>query len=758
MSQETDPSNSETTFTYDALNRITFERVDDVVRGRWLYDPADNLGLERQNQQRLTNGEGWVQEFFFYDGWGRLTQERSWLPNPNPNSTGRLNFSSFYEYRDDGQVSSIRHPSGTGSQADYEVDYTYNTRTGQQIGLDETAASGGETIVSGVEWNQAGQLIQQRFGSGDLDPVATWHYDSGSLRLVHDRFGTNNILGLDRLTWYEFDGVGNIETIRDSRVGDHWQCFEYDQVDRLTRAYTEDGAQCDGYTPTGNGDYHDAFNFDKGGNITFRFNQGAGSTGGTYTYGDAGLAHAVTRIAAGASVSTFVYDDNGNMTSRDLAGQAAQTLQWDEGRRLEEVRVGNTVEAEFLYAIDDRRVRRIADGVTTYYLADGTEYTIDGANSYFTYFHSVNGRMVAFTKSDTDVTTWMGADIVNSTSNTRDENGVTAQQRYTPFGEVRIDGNLATDHTYTGQVNDETTGLAFYNARYYDPATARFITPDSIVPNPNDGQDYNRYSYVRNNPVKYSDPTGNEPCRQFGTCIEGTGFDGDIQGIIAANNEARRPQLLPNPGRQLRPNVNPGIPSFTKNGASSTYAGGTFDPIDGGGTVRINLFIPDNQIDSFGLPTFGDDRGPDPTAGIESSRAVLVLDLDRGVAIAAFAPSCQPGRVFKGVSCDDAFPTSIVVGDGLGFDDIDTQNGFAISQSGRELTVHIEGLISVGPPVSPAINGIVALSVDGSGNVSVTKRGDGFPAYEVYQDSNGQTELLGFFEEGTPLRLLGDGQ
>ena len=185
---------------------------------------------------------------------------------------------------------------------------------------------------------------------------------------------------------------------------------------------------------------------------------------------------------------------------------------WDEGRRLEEVRVGNTVEAEFLYAIDDRRVRRIADGVATYYLADGSEYTIDGTDSYFTYFHSVNGRMVAFTKSDTEVTTWMGADIVNSTSNTRDENGVTAQQRYTPFGEVRIDGNLATDHTYTGQVNDETTGLAFYNARYYDPAPARFITPDSIVPNPNDGQDYNRYTYVRNNPVRFGDPSGNMPC------------------------------------------------------------------------------------------------------------------------------------------------------------------------------------------------------------------------------------------------------
>ena len=39
-----------------------------------------------------------------------------------------------------------------------------------------------------------------------------------------------------------------------------------------------------------------------------------------------------------------------------------------------------------------------------------------------------------------------------------------------------------------------------------------FITPDSIVPNPRDGQDYNRYTYVRNNPIRYNDPSGNIPC------------------------------------------------------------------------------------------------------------------------------------------------------------------------------------------------------------------------------------------------------
>ena len=106
----------------------------------------------------------------------------------------------------------------------------------------------------------------------------------------------------------------------------------------------------------------------------------------------------------------------------------------------------------------------------------------------------------------------MGSDIVNSTAITHDENGTINTQRYTPFGEQRNAGNLETDHLYTGQILDETSGLAFYNARYYDPATGRFITPDSIVPNPLDGQDYNRYTYVRNNPIKYSDPSGHDAC------------------------------------------------------------------------------------------------------------------------------------------------------------------------------------------------------------------------------------------------------
>ena len=55
---------------------------------------------------------------------------------------------------------------------------------------------------------------------------------------------------------------------------------------------------------------------------------------------------------------------------------------------------------------------------------------------------------------------------------------------------------------------DTESGLYNYDARLYDPVIGRFVTPDTIVPEPFNPQDLNRYSYVRNNPLKYTDPTG----------------------------------------------------------------------------------------------------------------------------------------------------------------------------------------------------------------------------------------------------------
>ena len=81
--------------------------------------------------------------------------------------------------------------------------------------------------------------------------------------------------------------------------------------------------------------------------------------------------------------------------------------------------------------------------------------------------------------------------------------------KYYPFGECRNSPPYPTDRLFTGQRLDET-GLYYYNARYYDPTIGRFISADTVVPNPGNPQCFNRYSYCLNNPLKYVDPSGQE--------------------------------------------------------------------------------------------------------------------------------------------------------------------------------------------------------------------------------------------------------
>jgi RHS repeat-associated protein len=65
-----------------------------------------------------------------------------------------------------------------------------------------------------------------------------------------------------------------------------------------------------------------------------------------------------------------------------------------------------------------------------------------------------------------------------------------------------------SERRFTGQRAHDELGLYHYQARWYDPALGRFVQPDSIVPDPGNPIDWDRYGYVRDNPVKYIDPSG----------------------------------------------------------------------------------------------------------------------------------------------------------------------------------------------------------------------------------------------------------
>ncbi len=111
---------------------------------------------------------------------------------------------------------------------------------------------------------------------------------------------------------------------------------------------------------------------------------------------------------------------------------------------------------------------------------------------------------------------WTLTDHLGSTNVTANEDGSwNSELRYTAFGETRDigpSGITPMKFRYTGQLQQAEIGLYYYSARWYDPYLNRWAQPDAIIPDPYNPQDWDRYSYVRNNPLKFTDPSGHAAC------------------------------------------------------------------------------------------------------------------------------------------------------------------------------------------------------------------------------------------------------
>jgi RHS repeat-associated protein len=119
-------------------------------------------------------------------------------------------------------------------------------------------------------------------------------------------------------------------------------------------------------------------------------------------------------------------------------------------------------------------------------------------------------------------------DHLGSSSVTTDANGVkTASALYKAFGETRYTlGNLGTDYHFTGQREESALGgIYWFQSRWFDPTLGRFMSPDTIVPTGTQGtQAWDRYAFVNNNPVRYTDPTGHRTCEEDGYNCEGDDY------------------------------------------------------------------------------------------------------------------------------------------------------------------------------------------------------------------------------------------
>jgi len=186
-------------------------------------------------------------------------------------------------------------------------------------------------------------------------------------------------------------------------------------------------------------------------------------------------------------------------------------------------------------------VKKETVGQTTVYINKYFEKNITTGESTSSYY--LGGKLIAQRKgiSPNFELNYVLQDHLGSTVATAQTNGtLTSTIKYFPWGATRsTTGTLPTDKKFTGQRLD-STGLYYYNARYYDPAIGRFISPDTIVPDPANPQSLNRYAYCLNNPLKFVDPTGHEGTDPITTWLEWLWGEGSQSGggsVGAGNTE-----------------------------------------------------------------------------------------------------------------------------------------------------------------------------------------------------------------------------
>ena len=248
----------------------------------------------------------------------------------------------------------------------------------------------------------------------------------------------------------------------------------------------------------------------------------------------------------------FSYDANGNLLQEGAtkyAYDAADNLvRTEEPTLLLGLPIGPPKVTTFAYNGDDARVSRNTGGRTTRWLQDVVadlpvalrETTTGGWTEQrdYTWGNELLSQEATQGSGGWQALLPDGLGSIRALTNVQGQ--ITNTYDYDAFGNDRApQTSRATSYGFAGEPVDPSTGLTYLRARYYDPITGRFTARDNLVQGGPGTQGFDRYTYANNNPVNWTDPSG-----QFLDTIADIGFIGyDAYRLVKDGKKNRKKNL-----------------------------------------------------------------------------------------------------------------------------------------------------------------------------------------------------------------------
>ncbi len=491
-------------------------------------------------------------EDFTYDTLGRLSH-RTWTVEGEP-------FEVITEYDKSGAPSRISYPNVPGKAERFVVQRSYRHGYLRKVGPFTPPGQPSAAPFWTVDARNADDYLVQGTSGNQTRDVRTYDPTTGRLATIVDSSNAINVPVMSLAYTYWADG--SVKSRIDGPRG-RTETFDHgDGLGRLTGWHLVNGA-----APAHDVGYH----YDPIGNLD---QVTVNSVVTEKNTPDPKLPHALGTRVTSAGQSSFQYDARG----RQIQTPTRKVTFTDHD--LPKTVTTAAGDTKFLYDATGARVKKTEpNGSSTVTLGGLYERRKNGSTTEHIFLvPGSDGNLAQITYDETTATethAYIHPDALGSTGSVSDNFKGVKRFDHEPFGQRIAPSGAAFAGAapsvrlgFTGHAMDDDLGLVNMKGRIYDPAQRRFLSPDPFIARPLSAQGYNRYSYVHNNPLNLTDPSGFEPCyADSGSCLEGgftihPEFDPYLYGQSTqpSGNATAEARSVPSPGSRYQAVT---IPAFS---------------------------------------------------------------------------------------------------------------------------------------------------------------------------------------------------